>query len=95
MGETKGHSIRSDTGELVEVNLTHLQAIKAFCTECMGWSCNPADTGKTKDGHDKGCVSPHCPLFPYRGKSTAYRGKREPTEAQKVAWKEAGERLRA
>jgi hypothetical protein len=35
------------------------EAVKRFCTECMGWG----------EEHPKDCTAPTCPLFPYRGKS--------------------------
>ena len=55
----KRHRIRGICGELVEVGgYTRSKAIKAFCTECMGFSEHPRE-----------CTSPVCPLYPYRGKS--------------------------
>lgn len=77
------HAIRNPDGEKVEVTLRHSSAIRAFCTECMGW-----------DGHPKDCTSTLCPLFPFRGKSLAYRGKQvsNQTPEQRQA---AGDRLRA
>ena len=57
--------IRNPHGGTVETNLTPQQAIRAFCTECLGWQGDPKD-----------CASVLCPVWPYRGKSLAYNGKR-------------------
>ena len=55
----KRHQIRSLSGDLVEVgDYTRGKAIKAFCTECMGFLGHPVGE----------CTSPRCPLYPYRGK---------------------------
>jgi len=52
------HRIRSKTGELVEVGgYSPRKAIKAFCTECMGFETHPKD-----------CTSTNCPIYPFRGK---------------------------
>lgn len=53
------HTIRAKDGGTVDVVLTRDTAIKAFCTECLGF-----------DGHPNVCTSYMCPLFPYRGKTT-------------------------
>lgn len=53
----KEHTIRTKTGGTVSVKLNRGRAIKAMCTECLGWNDDP-----------KGCTSPLCPLFPFRGK---------------------------
>ena len=51
------HKIRKNgNGDLIDVKLTSLRAIRKMCIECMGWSYSEID----------GCSSPHCPLFPYR-----------------------------
>ena len=67
-GPKKGpvkHTIRTRDGGLIEVELTRSRAIKAMCTECGGYG----------EMHPKDCSSPHCPLFPYRGKiQLAYQG---------------------
>ena len=65
------HTIRSidyaTTQKGVEVEpYTRSKAIKAFCTECLGFEGSPVD-----------CTAKMCPLFPYRGRSLAAYGKRE------------------
>ena len=55
------HTIRTNLGATVAVkNYARHRAIKAFCTECMGWESHPKD-----------CTSTHCPLYPFRGKIRA------------------------
>jgi len=39
--------------------LTRSLAIKAFCTECLGFETHPKD-----------CESVNCPLYLFRGKTT-------------------------
>jgi len=58
------HTIRTKNNGFKEVTLNRSKAIKAFCTECLGFGeVNP-----------KQCTSKYCPLFPFRGKSEiAYR----------------------
>ena len=52
------HTIRARDGGFVKVTLNRNRAIKAMCTECMGYSeANPKD-----------CTSPYCPLYLFRGK---------------------------
>lgn len=54
------HTIHAQDGGLVEAkHYTRHRAIKAFCTECLGWEGNPAGD----------CTSPNCPLYPFRGRS--------------------------
>ena len=55
----KKHTIRRKSGKLKEVELTRSLAIKAFCTECLGFETHPGD-----------CESINCPLWPFRGKTT-------------------------
>ena len=57
-------AIRMRNGHIKEVVLTRKQAIKVFCTECLGFGAvNPKD-----------CTNIYCSLFRYRGKSQiAYR----------------------
>ena len=63
----KTHRIRSRNGEPVEAGrYTRSKAIKAFCTECMGFS-----------GHPQECTAPLCPLYPFRGKSLLAYGEEE------------------
>ena len=58
----KTHSIRHKNGDLVQVGAYgRAKAIKAFCSECLGWEGNA-----TTD-----CTAPNCPLYPYRGKLLA------------------------
>ena len=56
----KKHKIRSaeGSGEMIDVELTPMKAIKAMCTECMGF-----------EDHPKNCTAVSCPLFPYRGQT--------------------------
>ena len=35
------HKVRRKNGKLKEVDLTRSLAIKAFCTECLGWETHP------------------------------------------------------
>ena len=51
------HEVGTRSGGLKEIELTRSLAIKAFCTECMGWD------------HPKHCTSINCPLYPFRGKT--------------------------
>lgn len=69
------HKIRTPEGSLIEVVLTPTRAIKCFCTACLGWEGNPSQ-----------CTGKNCELYPFRGKSLAYKGKREHelTDEQKV-----------
>ena len=53
------HTIRKKSGKLKEVNLTRSLAIKAFCTECMGYG----------EIHPKDCTAGNCTLYPFRGKT--------------------------
>ena len=55
----KKHTIHRKSGKLKEVELTRSLAIKAFCTECLGFETHPKD-----------CESFNCPLWPFRGKTT-------------------------
>ena len=56
------HTIRSRNGGFVEVApYGYTKAIRAMCMECMGWESDPVAD----------CTSPNCPLFPFRGKSSA------------------------
>jgi hypothetical protein len=50
------HSIRSKNGDMIEVDLSPIRAIKAFCIECMGFEQHEV----------KSCTAPTCPLFPFR-----------------------------
>jgi len=54
---TVKHKIKKDgNGNLKNVTLTPLKAIRYHCVECMGFS--PKETRE--------CFSTNCPLFPYR-----------------------------
>ena len=58
------HTVKTRDGGTVAVELTRGKAIKAYCTECMGY-----------EGHPKDCPSIYCKLFPFRGKTRlAYDG---------------------
>lgn len=51
------HSVRNKQGEQVTIpNYTRSKAIRAFCTECLGWETHPSE-----------CTHETCPLYPYRG----------------------------
>jgi len=53
------HEVRhKDGGTVVITNYTKNRAIKAMCTECLGFG----------EVHPKDCTSPLCPLFPFLGK---------------------------
>lgn len=51
------HTIRAVNGGTITAELNRGRAIKAMCTECMGF-----------EAHPKECTSTLCPLFPWRGK---------------------------
>ena len=51
------HTIRTADGGTITTELNRGKAIKAMCTECMGFETNP-----------KECTSKLCPLYPWRGK---------------------------
>lgn len=52
------HRIKSRNGDLVQVGAySPRKAIKAFCTECLGFETHPKD-----------CTASSCPLYPFRGK---------------------------
>jgi hypothetical protein len=53
------HTIRRKSGKLKDVQLTRSLAIKAMCTECLGFETHPKD-----------CTSVNCPIYPFRGKTT-------------------------
>lgn len=58
------HTIRTrnytTTKKVVTIEpYTRSRAIKAFCTECLGY-----------EDHPKYCETKLCPLLPYRGKTT-------------------------
>jgi len=52
------HTIQAKEGGTVNVTISRTQAIKAMCTECMGWG----------EAHPKDCGDRLCPLYPFRGK---------------------------
>jgi len=59
------HTIRNSDGEYVDVDLTPVKAIKAFCSECMGHQPHLV----------KDCSDPHCPVYPFRmGKNPGRSG---------------------
>jgi len=62
--EMQIRSYKAD-GSLVSVKMNRGKAIKAMCTECLGYEGN----AKTD------CTSPNCPLYPWRGKTLAAWGK--------------------
>ena len=62
--------IRMKDGGEIEVNLSRTRAIKAMCTECMGYG----------EGHPKECTDKLCPLYSFRGKINLAYGKNEQIE---------------
>ena len=50
------HTIKTEKGELKNVTLTPLRAIRALCMECCAWA--PKEV--------KLCPNKHCPAYPYR-----------------------------
>ena len=57
--QSKKHTIRTKSGEHITIDrLTRSKAIRAMCTECMGFETSP-----------KECTSKYCPLYPWRGKT--------------------------
>ena len=50
------HIIMNNKGGTKKGSLTPLSAIRAFCYECVGWSCYEVEK----------CTSPLCPLYPFR-----------------------------
>jgi len=56
------HTVRTRDGATVALDgYTRSKAIKAMCSECMGWEAHPK----------RDCTSPLCPLYPYRGRTLA------------------------
>jgi len=54
-----GHTVRTPAGGVRTFKpYTRGFAIKAFCTECLGFDGDPAD-----------CTATLCPLFPFRGRT--------------------------
>lgn len=54
----KRHQMRDRNGDLVVMRgFTRGKAIKAFCTQCLGFETHPKD-----------CTATECALYPYRGK---------------------------
>lgn len=52
------HSVRSNIGTFIDVDINKGRAIKIMCTECMGYKENPDE-----------CTDFHCPLFPFKKKT--------------------------
>ena len=50
------HKIKDDKGNLVEVTLSPIKAIRRFCIECFCFQ--PTEIPK--------CTAEYCPLFPFR-----------------------------
>jgi hypothetical protein len=76
------HTIRAADGGTVTAKLNRGKAIKAMCTECMGFEGNPRD-----------CTSKLCPLFPWRGRILlAWRNKepvKQPITADKTSFEDS------
>ena len=58
MAQICKHTIRTKSGSIISVTLNRGKAIKAMCTECMGWESNPLE-----------CTDKMCPIYPWRGKT--------------------------
>ena len=56
--QKKMHTMRTSKNGRITALLNRKTAIKAKCTECMGWEGNPNE-----------CTAKLCPLFPFRGKT--------------------------
>ena len=57
------HKVRTADGGAVELPRYGRQlAIRAMCSECMGWESHPKD-----------CTATLCPLYPFRGKTLRTR----------------------
>ena len=52
------HTVRTRDGGKKALRYGRKQAIKLFCTECLGWESDPRE-----------CTAPLCPLFPFRGRT--------------------------
>lgn len=50
--------VTADRGYITLSPYTKNDAIKVFCTECLGFETNPKD-----------CTAPNCPLYCYRGRT--------------------------
>lgn len=69
------HTIRHKDGETVTIDsYSPMRAIRAQCTECMGYQKNEVSK----------CTAPLCPLFPFRDAFDASVTRRAPlTEEQR------------
>ena len=52
--------VRTRSGKIIELSMSARDAIRAHCTECLGWETHPKD-----------CTAPLCPLYEFRGKTLA------------------------
>ena len=64
-GKNKGKfnrtgTVRTRSGQTIELSMSPRDAIKAHCTECLGWEVHPNE-----------CTAVLCPLYPFRGKTLA------------------------
>lgn len=64
--QKKTHTMRTNKNRRVTVLLNRKMAIKAKCTECMGWEGNPNE-----------CTAILCPLYPFRGRTMLTRDKKD------------------
>jgi hypothetical protein len=55
--------VRDRNGRLLRVRLNKSRAIRAFCTECLGWATHPRE-----------CTATHCPLYAWRGAFNPAKG---------------------
>ena len=79
------HTVRSPNGEVMIPNLRAIEAIRLNCAECMGWHLAEIDR----------CVDKLCPLWPWRGRTTLYKGRREFDDSEKELRRESGQTLAA
>lgn len=59
-GGMVSHTVRTKDGGKRTLACGRKLAIRLFCVECLGWAVNPAE-----------CTSKLCPLYPFRGNTTA------------------------
>jgi hypothetical protein len=79
------HTVRSPDGEVMIPNLRAIEAILLKCAECMGWQLAEIDR----------CVDKLCPLWPWRGRTTLHKGRKEFDDPEKELRRESGKKLAA
>jgi len=58
------HTIRGQNGNAIALRYGRKLAIRLMCVECLGWEGDPGE-----------CTAKLCPLWPFRGRTMASRGK--------------------